>query len=66
MQVETIAPVISQKKPRVCCYCRVSTLLDSQETSIEGQREHYESFIKGNPEWEFAGIYLEAGVSRRL
>ena len=63
MQVETIAPVISQKKPRVCCYCRVSTLLDSQETSIEGQREHYESLIKGNPEWEFAGIYLEAGVS---
>ena len=47
----------------MCCYCRVSTLLDSQETSIEGQREHYESLIKGNPEWEFAGIYLEAGVS---
>ena len=62
-QVEQIAPIISQKKPRVCCYCRVSTLLDSQETSIEGQREHYETLIKGNPEWEFAGIYLEAGVS---
>ena len=63
MQVERIAPIIPLKKPRVCCYCRVSTLLDSQETSIEGQREHYETLIKGNPEWEFAGIYLEAGVS---
>ena len=62
-KVQRIAPVISHKKPRVCCYCRVSSLLDSQETSIKGQRDHYESLIKGNPEWEFAGIYLEAGVS---
>ena len=63
VKAQRIAPFKSQKKPRVCCYCRVSTLLDSQETSIEGQREHYETLIRGNPEWEFAGIYLEAGVS---
>lgn len=63
VQVDRIAPLVSVKKLRVCCYCRVSTLLDSQETSIEGQREHYETFIKGNPEWEFAGVYLEAGIT---
>lgn len=62
-QVERIAPVTSGKKPRVCCYCRVSTFFDSQETSLEGQRDHYERMIKENPDWEFAGTYLEAGVS---
>ncbi|MBQ8306134.1 MAG: recombinase family protein [Blautia sp.] len=50
-------------KPKVAAYCRVSTLLDSQETSIESQREHYEQEIRSNEEWELAGIYLETGVS---
>ena len=61
--INRLLPVIPRKKQRVCCYCRVSTLLVSQETSIVGQREHYEALIRDNPEWEFAGIYLEAGVS---
>lgn len=62
--VQTIAaaprPV---KKTKVAVYCRVSTLLDSQETSIEGQREHYEKEVAENDEWELVDIYLEAGVS---
>ena len=57
------AAPVSAAKQKVAAYCRVSTLLDSQETSIDAQREHYESEIKSNPEWEFAGVYLEAGVS---
>ena len=58
-------PAVPQIRERlkVAAYCRVSTLLDSQETSIEAQRQHYEAEIKSNPDWEFAGVYLEAGVS---
>ena len=30
-----------------------------QTSSFDGQREYYESVIKSNPEWEFAGIYAD-------
>ncbi len=54
---------IIQKKIRVAGYCRVSTGSEQQETSIDAQRKHYESYIRSNPDWEFAGIYWEAEVS---
>lgn len=44
-------------------YCRVSTGSLNQETSIINQREHYEEYIRSNPDWEYAGIYWEADVS---
>lgn len=47
----------------MAAYCRVSTLLDNQETSIESQHIHYSSLIRSHSEWDLAGIYLEAGVS---
>lgn len=63
-KVATIAAVIKEKeKLRVAAYARVSTDLDSQETSIENQREHYLHYIKGHEDWELAGIYEESGVS---
>jgi site-specific DNA recombinase len=27
--------------------------------SLEAQKDHYESYIKANPDWEFAGIYYD-------
>ena len=63
-KVETISSApTSQRKLRAAAYARVSTDLDSQETSIENQREHYKSFIASNPDWELAGVYEESGVS---
>ena len=50
-------------KLRVAAYCRVSTDQDSQETSIENQKDHYERYIRNNPEWQMAGIYWEVGVT---
>ena len=63
-KVETIcsAPLTSRKL-KAAAYARVSTSLDSQETSIENQCDHYRSFIEANPAWELAGIYAESGVS---
>lgn len=43
--------------------CRVSTDSDEQATSYEAQVEHYTEFIQKNPEWEFAGIYADDGIS---
>ena len=63
-KVETISSApITQRKLRVAAYARVSTDLDSQETSIENQCDHYKSLIEANPAWELAGIYAESGVS---
>lgn len=58
-------PAVQASKTRlkVAAYCRVSTLFDTQESSIDAQRAHFEQEIRSNPEWEFAGVYLEAGVS---
>lgn len=57
--------VKSEDKPKlkVAAYCRVSTDSDEQATSYETQVEHYTIFIQKNPEWEFAGIYADDGIS---
>ena len=48
---------------RVVAYCRVSTDSDEQATSYDAQVEHYTELIQKNPEWEFAGIYADDGIS---
>ncbi len=50
-------------KLRVAAYCRVSTDSDEQATSYEAQVEHYTEYIKKNPDWEFAGIFADDGIS---
>jgi len=53
----------AKPKLRVAAYCRVSTDSDEQATSYDAQVEHYTEFIQKNPEWEFAGIYADDGIS---
>ena len=60
--IET-AQALDVKKLRVVGYCRVSTGSDTQRTSITAQRQHYEDYIRSNPDWIFSGIYWEAGVT---
>ena len=48
---------------RVAAYCRLSTDSDEQATSYEAQVEHYTDYIRKNPEWEFAGIFADDGIS---
>lgn len=50
-------------KLRVAAYCRVSTDSDDQMLSLETQVKHYESYIKANPDWEFAGLYYDEGIT---
>lgn len=50
-------------KLRVVAYCRVSTDSDEQATSYEAQVSHYTEQITRNPEWAFAGIYADDGIS---
>ena len=64
-QVGNNARKQEEEKPklRVAAYCRVSTDSDEQATSYETQVEHYTEYIQKNPDWEFAGIYADDGIS---
>ena len=48
---------------RVAAYCRVSTDSDEQLTSYATQKKVYTEMIAKNPEWEFAGLYADEGIS---
>lgn len=52
-----------KKKLRVAAYARVSTDSDEQATSYDTQVDHYTNYIKKNPDWEFAGVFSDEGIS---
>ncbi|WP_251390976.1 recombinase family protein [Mediterraneibacter agrestimuris] len=52
-----------RQKRRVAAYARVSTDSDEQLSSYEAQVDFYTRHIKSNPEWEFAGVYTDEGIS---
>lgn len=64
MRLRKIEPIEAKtKKIRVCAYARVSTDSLKQGESFENQVTTYEALIKSNPEYEFAGVYADQGLS---
>lgn len=61
--VQVIKGLPIQAKKRVCAYCRVSTDTEEQLSSYEAQVTYYEDYIKKRPDWEFAGIYADEGIT---
>lgn len=51
------------RQKRVAAYCRVSTDSEEQLTSYTNQMKVYSEMIAANKEWEFAGLYADAGIS---
>jgi len=60
---ENTSDFTERPKLRVAAYCRVSTDSDDQLISLDTQIKHYESYIKANPDWEFAGLYYDEGIT---
>lgn len=54
---------VQLKALRVAAYCRVSTLLEQQESSYDAQISYYTEKIQQNPNWKLAGIYADDGKS---
>ena len=52
------------EQKRVAAYCRVSTDSEEQLTSYKTQMKVYTEMISANPEWAFAGLYADEGLSR--
>ena len=64
MRIRIITAVpTAEKKKRVCAYARVSTDSRRQEESLENQTATYERLIRSNPEYAFAGVYADQGIS---
>lgn len=54
---------LEQRPLKVAAYVRVSTENDEQTSSYELQVNDFTERIKANPNWEFAGIYSDEGIS---
>lgn len=53
---------MSEKK-RVAAYCRVSSNLEGQQSSIELQKQVYAQKIDTNPDWELVAVYSDEGAT---
>jgi DNA invertase Pin-like site-specific DNA recombinase len=53
----------STGRRRVAVYARVSTDSSDQENSLINQKQHYETTIPENPNWEYVAFYADEGIS---
>ena len=51
------------EKLKVAAYVRVSVESVQMHHSLEAQKEYYKQMIDNEPNWEFAGIYADKGIS---
>ena len=59
----TVLTGLVKKKLRVAAYCRVSTASEEQMESLAAQKEHYEKYIKENPDEVYKMAAEETGIS---
>ncbi len=53
------------QRPRAVAYCRVSTKSNAQMHSLGYQTEYWQSVIAETEEYEYCGIYADAGIGGR-
>ena len=56
-------PLATAEKRKVAAYARVSTDNKDQKTSYAAQVDYYTNYIQSRPDWEFAGMYSDEGVT---
>lgn len=64
-RISVIGPVLPEleKKKRVAAYARVSMETEMLLHSLSAQVSRYNELIQRNPQWEFAGIYADEGIT---
>ena len=62
IKVERKAPVMQRKK-KVAAYARISMESERMNHSLSAQVSYYSSLIQKNPEWQYAGVFADNGVS---
>ena len=61
-EIKKMKPVLPERK-KVAAYCRVSMETERLHHSLSAQVSRYSELIQSNPQWEFAGIYADEGIS---
>ena len=54
---------MAQPRKKVAAYARISLESERMNHSLSAQISYYNDFIQRNPEWEFAGVYADEGIS---
>lgn len=61
-KIERSVPTIRARK-KVAAYARVSRNTERLMHSVSAQVSYYSALIQRNPEWEYAGVYADCGIS---
>lgn len=61
-KIEQTMPSLRPRK-KVAAYARVSMESERMHHSLSAQISYYSSLIQKNPEWEYAGVYADYGIS---
>ena len=61
-RIERKTPILKTRK-RVAAYARVSIESERMQHSLSAQISYYSALIQKNPEWEYAGVYADYGIS---
>ena len=61
-KIESILPAAPKRK-KVAAYARVSRDTERLMHSISAQVSYYSGLIQKNPEWEYAGVYADWGIT---
>ena len=61
-KVEQAVPSIKRKK-KVAAYARISMETERMNHSLSAQISYYSSLIQRNPDWEYAGVFADDGIS---
>ena len=62
MKMEPQEPALKPRK-RVAAYARVSMETERLQHSLSAQISYYNEKIQKNPDWLFAGVYADDGIS---
>lgn len=52
-----------QQKKKVAAYARISMETELMFHSFSAQVSHYSQLIQSNPDWQYAGVYADKGIS---
>ena len=61
-KIEPQQPILKPRK-RVAAYARVSMETERLQHSLSAQISYYNDKIQKNPDWLFAGVYVDDGIS---
>ena len=61
-KIEPQMPLV-KKRQRVAAYARVSRDTERLMHSVSAQISYYSNLIQHHPDWEYAGVYADTGIS---